>query len=237
MLIEHSPTPKSERNSTYASPSIVARRNRILDETCQMIGDVGIAELSMDEVAKRSDVAKRTLYNAFQSREHLIACAIRRYYANYAVEEEIASELATVQWMVDRLHSVVRHTIKMRNYLRAIMIVYFSTDVDPEIRQAIHDRALQSHDSWVRAIERKGGLQPWISSSALADLLVRFRYATALDWTERRITDEEFVHALVQGFLITVAGATQGAIHTEVIAALSRLDAAAMSAETMEYFA
>ena len=66
------------RANGYSSPSIIARRHRLLDETRRMIDEVGITNLSMDDVAKRADVAKRTLYNAFQSKEHLVASAISK---------------------------------------------------------------------------------------------------------------------------------------------------------------
>ena len=40
--------------SVYSSPQIIARRNRILDETRKLIGQDGITAISMDEVAKRA---------------------------------------------------------------------------------------------------------------------------------------------------------------------------------------
>src|SRR4051812_15171756 len=70
----------SSRSAVYSSPSIIARRNRILDVTRKMIGKQRIASISMNEVAKRAGVAKRTLYNSFQSKEHLIALAIHKYF-------------------------------------------------------------------------------------------------------------------------------------------------------------
>ena len=66
-----------DRPQTYSSPAIMERRRRILEETRKIIAEKGIAALSMNEIGQRAGVAKRTLYNAFQTRERMIASAIK----------------------------------------------------------------------------------------------------------------------------------------------------------------
>ena len=56
----------------YASSSIIERRRRILTTARKMIGAEGMAAINMDEISRRADVAKRTLYNAFQTRERMM---------------------------------------------------------------------------------------------------------------------------------------------------------------------
>ena len=60
-----------DRPQTYSSPAIIERRRRILEETRKVIAEQGIAALSMNEIGQRAGVAKRTLYNAFQTRERI----------------------------------------------------------------------------------------------------------------------------------------------------------------------
>ncbi|MBP8671439.1 MAG: helix-turn-helix transcriptional regulator [Sphingobium sp.] len=45
----------------------------ILDETRKLITDKGIDALCMDQICRKSGVSKRTLYNAFGTREYMIA--------------------------------------------------------------------------------------------------------------------------------------------------------------------
>ena len=73
-------TARSAKPLTYASPAIRARRRRIQDETRKMIAERGVAGFSMDDLSKRAKVAKRTLYNAFQTKERIIAVAIKESF-------------------------------------------------------------------------------------------------------------------------------------------------------------
>jgi len=215
---------KGARSAGYSSPSIVARRHRILNETRKMIGEVGIANLSMDDVAKRANVAKRTLYNAFQSKEHLIASAISKYFEDYATQIDFSTEEASLDRMIERLAMVARRNLSIRNYTRALMNVYFSSDVDPEIRQAIYEIASKSHEPWVRELDRKRQLQPWVDPDELVAALVRIRYATAHAWAEGLIPHDQLVSEAVRCFLTYMAGATTGSARKQIIAALSHLD-------------
>lgn len=215
---------RGARTAGYASPSIVARRHRILNETRKMIGEVGIANLSMDDVAKRAGVAKRTLYNAFQSKEHLIASAISKYFEDYASQIELSTGEETLDRMVERLGVVARRNMSIRNYTRALMNVYFSSDVDPEIRQAIHEIASKSHEPWVRELERKRQLAAWVDADHLIDALVRLRYATAHAWAEGQIPHDKLVEEALRGFLTYMAGATTGSARKEIVEVLSELE-------------
>ncbi|MBU6268701.1 MAG: TetR/AcrR family transcriptional regulator [Sphingomonadales bacterium] len=221
---ETKPAGRSSRRAGYSSPSIIARRHRILDETRQMIGEVGIANLSMDDVARRADVAKRTLYNAFQSKEHLVASAISQYFEAYTSKIRYTTEHDSLEWMLEHLVLVARRNIDIRNYTRALLNVYFSTEVDPEIRKAIYDIVAKSHEPWVRGLVANGDVQPWIDADDLIAMLARNRYATAHAWTEGQISDNEFVPAVVRGFFIPMAGATVGSVQAQILDLLEHLD-------------
>lgn len=212
------------RSAGYSSPSIIARRDRILDETRRMIGEVGVTNLSMDDVAKRANVAKRTLYNAFQSKEHLVASAISKYMEDYERKIHYSKEDATLDWMIERLVIVARRNLEIRNYTRALMNIYYSADVDPEIRQAIHDIAAHSHEPWIRRLAAKRQFQPWIDPDQLISTLVRYRYAIANAWTEGEIPQENMVVEVVRGFLTVMAGATRGTARKEIVDALNTID-------------
>lgn len=189
-----------------------------------MIGEVGIASLSMDDVARRANVAKRTLYNAFQSKEHLIATAISKYFEDYASHIDYSAQSATLEWMIERLVIVARRNLEIRNYTRALMDVYFSSNVDPEIRMAIHRIASDSHEPWVLSLDAQGQLAPWVDAEDLIAMLVRQRYATAHAWAEGLIPDDQFVAELLRGFFTLMAGATRGKARDEIVEVLKDLD-------------
>lgn len=205
-----------EKPLTYSSPAILARRRRILDETRTLIAEQGIGNFSMNELCKRAGVAKRTLYNGFQTRERLIASAIHEYFVEYLSKISYTSESGTLHRNIERIVAVGRRNRKIRNYIRAIMAVYFSPDVDHQIWEAMHSVAVASNLEWIRNIARRRQLQPWVDADALVDDIVRYEYATINDWARGMIPDEALVPRLVSSYLTFMAGATRGAARAEI---------------------
>lgn len=206
----------AERPNTYNSPAIIERRRRILDETRIIIAEQGIAAVSMNEICKRAGVAKRTLYNAFQTRERMIATAIKEYFDEYVAQIAFDSPPGTMMHNLERMISVVQRNRKIRNYIRAILSLYFSPDVDEDIWTAMHSPALQHNMEWIRALEARRQLQSWVDAEELVDDLVRFEYATIHDWAQGRIADDEIVIRLVSSYLTFVLGAVAGAARKEI---------------------
>ncbi|SFR89314.1 TetR/AcrR family transcriptional regulator [Sphingomonas jatrophae] len=209
-----------EKSLTYASPAILARRRRILEETRALIEEQGISNFSMNELCKRADVAKRTLYNAFQTRERLIAAAIQEYFLEYLGRITYKSQPGTLQRNIERIVAVGRRNRKIRNYIRAIMAVYFSPDVNSDIWNAMHSVAVESNLEWIRNLARRRQLQPWVDVDGLANDIVRYEYATIHDWARGLLQDDQLVPRLVNSYLTFMAGATRGAARDEIVAEL-----------------
>lgn len=205
-----------ERPQTYSSPAIIERRRRILEETRKVIAEQGIAALSMNEIGQRAGVAKRTLYNAFQTRERMIASAIQEYFDEFVNRIAYSSAPGTMQHNLERMISVVQRNRKIRNYIKAIMALYFSSDVDNDIWTAMHSPAIHHNRQWIEVLEAKKQLQPWVQIDTLVEDLVRFEYATINDWAQGRIADDDVIVRLVSGYLGSILGALKGAARKEV---------------------
>lgn len=214
----------NNRSGGYTSPSIVARRHRILDETRKIIAHDGIVTLSMDEVARRAGVAKRTLYNAFQSKERLIAAAIQQYFIDYESRITYTTQEATLERMLERLAVVARRNLSIRNYTRALMNVYFSDDIDLSIYTAIHRIAAEAHDPLLQKMAQKRQLHRWIALPVLSDQLVRIRYALAHAWSKGMVSDEDFPLEIARTSFTYLAGAACGGEYKKIIMLLRDLD-------------
>lgn len=206
----------TKSRSAYASPLIKERRQRILTETRKIISEQGLASVTVEEVANRAGVAKRTIYNAFQSKERLIATAIQQYFDEYALRLTYVSAEDTVDRIIERMATIARRNFKIRNYTRALMNIYYSHEIDPEIQQAIYNIAAETHESWVHSLNDRQLLQPWVDADELVMSLVAYRYSLAFAWAEGRIADDAFVAMLLRGFLTLMAGATCGSARAEI---------------------
>lgn len=215
------------RPTSYASPSILARRRRILDETRKLITEQGLTGFSMEDLCARAGVAKRTLYNAFRNKEHLIAVAIHEYFGEFASRLRITSPPGTLDHMIERIETTTRRNLQLPNYNRALMAIYHSPEVSPDIWETIHEIATASHRPYVEALRDKKQLQPWIDAPTLVDDLTRYRYATGNDWCNGRIASEDFQKRLLTGVLGMLLGSTRGVARREIEQRLAGLNMAA----------
>jgi AcrR family transcriptional regulator len=212
-----------DRPQIYSSPAIIERRKRILAETRKLIAEQGITAFSMNEIGHRAGVAKRTLYNAFQTRERMIAAAIQEYFDEYVSKLSYISPPGTMEHNIERMISILQRNRKLRNYVKAVMSLYFSSDVDPDIWSAIHAPAVHHNRRWIELLAAKKQLQPWVDVDQLVDDLVRFEFATINEWAQARIADDEVTARLVSSYLGCVAGALKGNARKEVEALLKAI--------------
>ncbi|GAN00307.1 transcriptional regulator [alpha proteobacterium U9-1i] len=200
----------------YSSPAIHERRRRILEETRKMIAEHGLAGFSMDEVGKRAGVAKRTLYNAYQTKENMIALAIHEYFERYLQHIPYTGEIGSIQRNVERMIFVIQRNRQLRNYISALMSIYFSADSDSDIWNTMHSMAVESNLQWINGLKSKRQLQPWIDPVRLADDIVRMEYSIINDWCRGKIEDDQVVYHLVRACLTIGAGAARGAGRKEI---------------------
>src|SRR5258708_5157752 len=129
--------PHPEKSQVYASPAIVERRRRILKETRKMIAEVGVQGFSVRELCVRSHVALRTLYNAFHSKDRLIAIAIREAYDDVERSIEYTTSAETLEGIINRLTFINTRNMGARNYTKAVASLYFAPDVGEDIWLAL----------------------------------------------------------------------------------------------------
>jgi AcrR family transcriptional regulator len=214
---------RSDKPQTYSSPAILARRRRILEETRRLIAEQGLVNFNMNELCKRAGVAKRTLYNAFQTREQMIAIAISEYFQDYVDRIPYTAPPGTLHHNLERLISVSRRNVRIRNYIRAIMSIFFSADANSDIWRTMQGMATRPTLEWLANLAAKRQLQPWVDMHRLAADLVRLEYAVVNDWSLGRIGDEELTPHLLTSFLTVAAGATRGAANAEIREAIQQI--------------
>ncbi len=212
-----------EKPLTYSSPAIHERRKRILDATFELISECGVSGFSMEDVGKRAGVAKRTLYNAFQTRERMIAVAINNQFNRFLKRISYASSEGTMRHNLERLVSVSERDRQMPHYISAIMGIYFSQDSDEDIRSTMHEMGVAPNLVWINALRASGGLQPWIMPQRLADDVVRLEYAIINGWCQGAVPAGELTERLIATCLSVMAGATCGAARDEILETLDLL--------------
>ena len=227
-------TAHPEKQLVYSSPQIQERRERILREARKLIAEEGVEGFSIRKLCSRADVVQRTLYNAFHSKDRIIALAIWHAYLEAHRKAKYHTATDAIEGVVDRMYSVNRRNLRGPNYARAIVALYFSPGLGTDILEAL--RAMVYFQRlWLEKIEQMGALRPGFVIGDVLNDLANLEYSVIHDWLQGRLNDEAYLTRIIQGFLTYAFAITTGDENVRVGRLLDRLhevgDAAAFHKE------
>ena len=213
--------PHPEKPLLYTSPQILARRKRLLKEARRMLSDEGLDGFSIRKLCQKADVAHRTLYNAFQNKDRLIAFAIREAFDEYSTFVRHQTDPETLSGWLGRTIAINRRNFQVRNYTRAVCAIYFAPTTTRDVWETLQDMSLRGNLLWLE--RRAADLNPWIDVQHFAHSLANVQYATINDWCLGRLTDAEYLPTLAENMLMMLIGAVHGPLADEASAMLDEL--------------
>jgi AcrR family transcriptional regulator len=199
----------------YSSPSILARRRRLLKEARQMIAEVGFENFSVRELCVRADVAHRTLYNAFHSKDRVIAIAIRQAFDDFNAHVRYKTDPDTIAGLLDRTIAINRRNFSVRNYTKAVCAIYFGPNTPLDVWETLRQMSLTREHEWLSRLQSNNQLQPWVNIDHFADAMANVQYSTINDWCLGRLPDEQYLQKLAESMLLLIVGAVQGTAQEE----------------------
>jgi AcrR family transcriptional regulator len=209
----------------YKSPTIFERRRRILHEARVMISELGYENFSIRELARRADVAQRTLYNAFGSRENIVTNAIFQYSKEFSDNVTYTYPPHVLKGRLERTIKVHSRNLQIRPYTTAIMAVYNAHSSDPTIRQAIRKLSNDGLMPFAELLSAGKQLVDGVTPISFADHMTTIVYATLSSWCVGEIPDDEMVERIVEAYLMVLLSSTRGAMKKEAQCWLNELRA------------
>jgi len=204
-----------EAKGSYDSANMNARRRRILAQAREMIAEEGYHNFNVRGLARRAGVAQRTLYNAFGSKDYIIATAIQEYHSDFhkRLREKYPPE--TLTGRLERLIKVRKRELEIKNYTAAIMLVYNSEKSDSIIRTQFREIMAKGLQPLVDTIERMDFFAPGVTARQFTERVITCNYASLSDWANGTVADDYMVRDAVETFLIVLVGMTCSAIQVE----------------------
>lgn len=188
-----------------------------------MLREGGIEGVSIRKLCARVDVSPRTIYNAFESKERLVALAIREAYESANRNVRFRTSADSLGGVIDRLIFNYRNSMKTPHFARSISTLYFAAGLSPDIWAALQSMMLRFLAPWLDKVAADDGLQPCVEVGRLAESIVTSAYATSHDWSEGRVADQEFLRRLVEGMLRLASASMKGPERTKVETMLSQI--------------
>ena len=205
----------------YASALMQDRRLRILEETRRAIEEGGIENLSVRELCKRADIAQRTLYNAFGSKDRVVGLAIRDHYLAQIARMKFSTPEDSIEGVIERIVRVSLRATRQKNYLKAILDVHFSSEPHPDIVSVTREIAVGNVMPWLTRLQAMGQLNSHLPVDEVAGHMAELVLLTMRRWTVGEITGTTMRERVVRGFLTLAVGATVGRAQASALALLA----------------
>ena len=190
-------TTPTERNSS--DPRVLLSRERVLTATLDLLTETGLGGLTIDDISKRSGVAKTTIYRHWPRRTAIVIDACLRMTDGDQEPPDTGSLEGDVRAILTELADLLV-TARWSSILPSIVDV---AERDPEIAE-VHSRLQRWHAAPLRAaLERgirRGELPPDADLSTIAAALRGPLYFRR--WFSREPLDDGFVDLIVQAALV-----------------------------------
>lgn len=169
-------------------------RDRVVATSLELLSESGVGGFTVDEVVRRSGVAKTTVYRHWPTREALVLDAASRISA----EQEIP-DTGSLEGDVTALLVNLAYLLGTARWASVVPSLVDVAERDPEFAE-VHARIQRGHAAALRAvIERavsRGELPTAADPSTLVSALVGPLYYRR--WFSREPNDDQFVKTIVR---------------------------------------
>jgi AcrR family transcriptional regulator len=203
-------------NMTNSSQAMFERRRRILDEARRMIGRGGLEAFNIRDLCEKAGVASRTLYYAFDSKENIIALAIKGYFEAFDSKIGIGESLSSFEGALAHQVTTTVRNQEIPNYLRAVAALYFSPSLHPDIRRVMLEIGTRSWRPWLQAVGLGRQLRRGVQVDRMLIDLSNLQFAKVHEWGLGELSDDAFLDRTLDAVLLLLLGATKGAALKDV---------------------
>jgi AcrR family transcriptional regulator len=186
----------AERSSI--DPRVLLSRERVLTATLDLLTEAGLGRLTIDDVSRRSGVAKTTIYRHWPNRNALVIDACLRMTDG----DDVPPDTGSVQGDVRAILMNLAELLVTARWASILPSIVDAAERDPDIAQ-VHSRLQRWHAAPLRAaLERatlRGEVPPEADLSAMAAALLGPLYFRR--WFSRELIDDSFVDRVVRGVL------------------------------------
>jgi AcrR family transcriptional regulator len=172
-------------------------RDRVLTTTFELLGESGVGGFTVDEVARRSGVAKTTIYRHWPSREALVIDACSRIS-----DEQEVPDTGSLEGDVTAILTNIGYLLGTARWSSVVPSIVDLAERDPEFAD-VHRTIQHGHAAPLREVieraARRGEIAARADRSAMiAGLMGPLFYRR---WFSREPIDERFIKTIVRNVI------------------------------------
>lgn len=181
-----------------------ARRQRIVDATCDLLREVGLDDLSMKQVAARADVSLSTVYNLYESKQAILAAVLDQDLVRFEAMVRAARSRDALERILDALRIAEKLYRDDPRFYRAILWRRPSPGPDRAFDAAMLEPRTRFWREMVANATQAGFLRAETDASALGMLMSRIMFGAIADWIGGRISAERLREEVAFGFAVAL---------------------------------
>jgi AcrR family transcriptional regulator len=182
-------------------PRVLVSRERVLTTTLDLLTETGLGELTIDDISRRSGVAKTTIYRHWANRSALVIDACSRMTDS----QEAPLDTGSLEGDLRAILADIAELLGAARWSSILPSIVDAAEHDPEFAD-IHSRIQHGHAAPLRAALDRAALRAEIPSAAdrnaiAAALLGPLFYRR---WFSREQIDAEFVDTIIGGAIASL---------------------------------
>ncbi len=197
-------SPRSGDSAPPVDPRVTRSREQVVTTTLELLTESGLGGLTIDDVSKRSGVAKTTIYRHWRDRNALIIDACLRMTDG----DEAPPDTGSLEGDLRAILTELAHLLATARWSSIMPSIIDAAEREPEMAE-VHSRLQVRHAAPMRAaLERaveRGELSPTVDISAMVSALRGPLYFRR--WFTREPIDEPFIAFVVRGAMAGVIDA------------------------------
>jgi AcrR family transcriptional regulator len=200
------------------------RKQNILSAAREALAEKGYDGVTMNALAEKAGVVKKTLYNLYGSKDELLLAAISEVIEGY--RGEAARAEAGIPAILSNRVAANQRIVETPAYAEAMTKALVQAPPDhPLVRVLLwdSDAMLTGH---LETAAIRGELVPGVDIPALADQLAAQGWGTIVLWMKGLIPLADFEARSVNGLLVLLLGVTRGARREALAEMMNRMNQA-----------
>jgi AcrR family transcriptional regulator len=184
------------RNGMAApDPRVLVSRDRVLTTTLDLLMETGLGELTIDDISRRSGVAKTTIYRHWPNRSAVVIDACSRM----TDDQEGPPDTGSVDGDLRAILTNIANLLGTARWSSILPSIVDAAEHDPEFA-SLHSRIQHGHAAPLRAaLDRaalRGEIPPAADRNAIAAALLGPLYYRR--WFSREPIDAEFMEMIIR---------------------------------------
>lgn len=202
--------PARTRKTSTRADALDARvqrsRNRVLSTALELLSEAGVGGCTVDEIARRSGVAKTTIYRHWPTREALVLDAASRISAEQEVPDTGSLESDLTALLAD-----TGHLLSTARWSTVVPSIVDVAERDPQFAK-IHGEIQRGHAVALRKIIERAAARGEISVTADRSTMVSALIGPLYyrRWFSREPIDHQFIKTIVRNVISSSHPAIEG---------------------------